>query len=235
MNYLYLLLDGVVLLPPLILSFEQRMNYYRQWIPLFIAILFIGSIFIFSDIVFTKYGIWGFHKNYLIGIFFFGLPFEEVLFFVVVPFASIFIHDSLVFQFPSLRAGKRITVFTSITIVIFSLVVFLTFAGRLYTQFSALLVIITTLIGLKIISLLQHFFISFLINFLPFFLMNSVLTGGFLQSTIVWYNPDHITGLRLYTIPLEDIGYCYGLLLSILLLRKYIMRNIDLRKQVLYV
>jgi lycopene cyclase domain-containing protein len=66
--------------------------------------------------------------------------------------------------------------------------------------------------------ILNRFFISFLIILVPFFIFNGVLTGTFIHEEVVWYNPSEITGIRLLTVPVEDIGYAFSLLLLNLLL-----------------
>lgn len=60
-----------------------------------ISILVVGSIFIIWDVYFTKRGVWDFNRKYLIGLDIFGLPIEEILFFVCIPYACIFTYKSL--------------------------------------------------------------------------------------------------------------------------------------------
>jgi lycopene cyclase domain-containing protein len=86
------------------------------------------------------------------------------------------------------------------------------FYDRLYPMITF------TLLGISWILLKKYkpdfypyFFIVYIIMFFPFFLSNGILTGGFINRSIVNYNPEEIIGLRLYTIPFED--YFYGMLL----------------------
>ena len=43
--------------------------------------------------------------------------------------------------------------------------------------------------------------------------MNGVLTGSFIEEEIVWYNDEANLGMRLGTIPVEDIFYAMFLML----------------------
>ena len=49
-----------------------------------------------------------------------------------------------------------------------------------------------------------------MLGFIP---VNGVLTGYGLENPIVNYNPKDIIGIRLLTIPIEDIGFGFGLFL----------------------
>lgn len=53
---------------------------------------------------------------------------------------------------------------------------------------------------------------------IPFFIVNGILTGTGIQDEIVWYNNSENLGIRIGTIPIEDIGYAFSLLLLNLLL-----------------
>ncbi|MEL7340916.1 MAG: lycopene cyclase domain-containing protein, partial [Bacteroidota bacterium] len=91
--YTYLLLNIGTLLGPFILSFDNKVGYFRRWKALFPAIFLTGLVFIVWDVWFTEMGIWSFNPDYLVGIYFLGLPLEEWLFFLTVPYACVFIYD----------------------------------------------------------------------------------------------------------------------------------------------
>ena len=43
--------------------------------------------------------------------------------------------------------------------------------------------------------------------------MDGILTGTFIEEEVVWYNDEAIMGMRLGTIPVEDIFYAMFLML----------------------
>ena len=99
-KYLYL---GVLLFAisyPLAQSFEHRIRYASQWKYLFPGMGLTAAFFIVWDIWFTQLGVWEFNPTYVLGLFWMDLPLEEWLFFLIVPFASVFIYEVLIYFFP---------------------------------------------------------------------------------------------------------------------------------------
>ncbi len=93
--YIYLYLNIFTILFPFLLSFDKRVQFYKNWKYLFPAMVINALIFIVWDSIFTHHGVWGFNDKYLVGIYLYNLPLEEVLFFVTVPYACVFIYECL--------------------------------------------------------------------------------------------------------------------------------------------
>jgi len=211
---LYLWLHFVTVSFPLIRSFEPRVAYYTRFKALFPAILLTGFFFVVWDVWFTKNGVWGFNNDYLIGWFLFELPLEEWLFFVTVPFASVFIYDCVIYFDKQKQLNFRLSTFSWVAgIVLVALAVL--FIERDYTFYNFLFAGSLLLIhGLILKSrYLGHFFVAYLIHLLPFFLVNGVLTGGVTTDPVVWYNNEENLGIRVWTIPIEDSMYALLLFL----------------------
>ena len=52
--------------------------------------------------------------------------------------------------------------------------------------------------------------------------MNGILTGTGLEEPVVWYNDDENLGIRLLTIPIEDIGYAFTMIFgNVFLIEKF--------------
>jgi lycopene cyclase domain-containing protein len=208
---IYLLLDLGTLLFPLLLSFDRKVAFHRHWPRLFAGIGLIGGGFVIWDILFTRAGVWSFNPQYLIGPAAFGLPLEEYLFFLVVPYACVFIYACLLAYFPPWhRKDKGLNVLPVLGVVL--LMISVIFRDRAYTFWACGL---CGLLCLGIVAFrhrLTHFradlfLVAWAICLLPFFLVNGVLTA----LPVVLYNDAENTGLRLFTIPAEDTFY--GMLL----------------------
>lgn len=226
-NYYYIALDICSFLIPFLFSFERRwMNFIRFWKPFFSAIILVGLFFIIWDIYFAFENVWGFNNEYLIGIWWFKLPLEEWFFFLLIPYASNFIHYSLEYFFPKLELSKNIT--QSITIVLFvmSLGVFTWNLDKIYTVASfglfALLMLFQMLFQWKYA---RRFYLSFIVIYIPFFFVNSALTGSYSDNPVVFYNDTENLGIRIGTMPLEDSFYCFSMLYGSVLVFEFLRKK----------
>jgi len=216
MDSLYLWLNIGSLSVPFLFSFHPRLRFYKRWPYFFPALLVMMAIFLPWDILFTHFGFWGFNNSYLIGAYFLGLPLEEWIFFVCIPYACIFTHYALLELFPNFRLGKRTTNVVYVALVTAMILGLWYYYDRWYTfvNFSYALV----LLGLVYNSdrnLLARFLATYVVILIPFFLVNGALTGFFTETPVVWYNNEENMGIRLGTIPLEDTIYNLGMLLTV--------------------
>ncbi len=202
---------------PFALSFDKKIHFYTRFRPLFIAILPVSSFFLLWDAYFTDNHIWGFTEEHIAKIYLYNLPVEEVLFFFLVPYSCVFIYEVLIGYFPKLNLSVFSTYFSYLFIALGTTLI-LTGIGNWYTisacTISCLLVAYTGLLKQK--KWFPYFSLTFTIALIPFIIVNGVLTGAITENPIVWYSENHIVGIRLITIPIEDLFYNASLLLPII-------------------
>ena len=225
---LYLVLNIASLSIPLLYSFEKRMRFIQWWKQVFLAISITAVIFIVWDVIFTKNGVWGFNDAYLIGVNIINLPLEEWLFFICIPYASIFTHYALKYFFPSIGFNRKVTAMITLSLIVVLLIVITFNFEKAYTFYNYSFLVLILLYSL----VSQHkelpsFYVTFLVILIPFFIVNGILTGSFINDEVVWYNNDENLGIRIGTIPIEDIGYAFNMLfMSIILIETFKKKTI---------
>jgi len=225
---LYLILNIASFIVPFAYSFEKRMHFIRWWKSVFLSISIVGIFFIVWDIIFTQEGVWGFNPDYHLGINLWGLPIEEILFFICIPYASIFIHYAFLYFFENTKLSDKLTKYISIILLISAILVLFYAFPKKYTTVTFSLFILLMVFSLwKKTPVLPRFFITFLIILIPFFLVNGILTGSFIENEVVWYNNDENLNIRLFTIPVEDAVYAFNMLYPSILLIEFFKKKFN--------
>ncbi|GAB5464790.1 MAG: hypothetical protein Kapaf2KO_02260 [Candidatus Kapaibacteriales bacterium] len=209
MKLTYLVLMLFTLLGPLAMSFEKQIRFREKWLDFFKAVILPAFFFIVWDIVFTSKGIWSFNPAYYLGLEIFLLPLEEWLFFIIVPFAAIFVIEVVGFF---IDTEKINSLAISLAICVLLLALAILYYDRLYTvtTFSMLIITIVYYEFVHRASWLSQFYIGYAVVGIGFLIINGVLTS----LPVVEYNDAKNMGFRIFTIPFED--YFYGMLLIIL-------------------
>ena len=209
MKYTYLLINFLTVLFPVLLSFDKNVRFYHSWKFIWPGMAITGFIFLFWDVLFTINGVWSFNADRIIGLNFMELPLEEILFFLTVPFACLFIYACLN-HYVKWQIGDKITHIITNLLIVLSLAAVFYYYDRLYTlvTFSLLLVLLAALqYGFKV-KWLNRFYLTYLVALIPFYIVNGLLTS----IPVVLYNDLENVALRVGTIPLEDHFYCMAML-----------------------
>lgn len=214
-KYLYLTINLSAFIVPFLASFYSKAPFYKKWKHLSIAILATATLFVVWDEVFTEAGIWGFNPRYIMGIYIGSLPLEEVLFFICIPYACVFTYFALThlvekdYLFPHQEL-------ISSGLVIVLLVMGMYYFERKYTGVT--FVLLGLFMAFQMLKLrpryMGRFYFAFGFILVPFFIVNGILTGTGIDQEVVWYNNHENLGIRLGTIPIEDVFY--GLLLILM-------------------
>ena len=213
-HYTYFLILAAAVAGPLALSFDKKVAFYKKWKYLFLPVFIPALLYIGWDIYFTSKDVWSFNNEYVTGVKLLNLPVEEILFFFIVPYCCIFIYECIRSYFPRLKNKKqadRLLWLLATTLLITGII----FYDKYYTSWTFIL----TAVFIGIIYLFRNFFkafdavsfaIAYLVILIPFLIVNGFLTS----IPVVLYNDAENLGIRIYTIPFEDVFY--GMLLVLM-------------------
>lgn len=208
-HYTYLLINIFTIVPPLLMSFDKKVAFYKNWKFLFPSIFFTAVVFIIWDIFKTALGVWDFNPKYLIGIYIVNLPIEEWMFFFTIPYAVMFIYECLIAYFKDIfyRPAPYITIVVLLLLLAGSVFYY----DRIYTIITfpftfVFLLIHHFVLGRKVAG---KFWFTYFVHLIPFLIVNGILTA----LPVVTYNDAENIGCRIFTIPVEDTIYSMLLLL----------------------
>ncbi len=210
----YLYLNLAIIAFPLLFSFEKRIRFYAKLKPLTAALLLIGLLFVGWDVFATYRGHWSFNPIYVNETTFMGLPLEEILFFVTVPYSCLFVFDSILYFVGDERlfSPKKWISFTIGALITLSAVVFY---GKEYTVLAiisvGLTVLFVSIVDVKLFSS-RVYWIYTCLTLTLFLIFNYILTS----TPVVLYSQNAITGFRITTIPIEDFLFNYSMLTNYL-------------------
>lgn len=226
MKFTYALILFFTVIICLIASFDRRIKFNQHFSAFLKAAIVVAIPFIAWDVYFTAKGVWWFNTDYTMGLNIAGLPLEEMLFFIFIPFSCVFTFYTIdkYYKWNVLSGFNNILVFVSV--IVLSVVALLN-TDKIYTLVTAV-VTIATLIYLHFIARSEWITkasVVFTILMLGFFPVNGILTGSFIENPIVNYNPNDFLGIRMFTIPIEDAVYGYSQFLLVLYFFKQFQRK----------
>lgn len=229
MSY-YLWINLLALSVPMLVTFDKRLKFYRNWKYLFPAIIGTMLIFVPWDAGKTSLGVWGFNPEHLQGIYLFNLPVEEWMFFIAIPYACMFTYHSFEYLIRKDYLAPFAQPFT-LFIIALLLVVAAFNPERWYTfiTFVSTAIFLTLHLFVFKSTYLGRFYMMYFATLIPFFLVNGALTGMFTPEPVVWYNDTRNLGIRLGTIPIEDAVYGLFMLLLNTTIYEW-LRKRDLQK-----
>lgn len=209
-QYTYALILFFTIIICFISSFDKRLLFNQHFGTFIKAAILVAIPFIAWDVWFTSKGVWWFNTDYTLGIVIAGLPIEEWLFFICIPFSCVFTYYCFdkFFKLNWLSGFNNMIVFA--TVIVCALVALL-HHDKIYTLVTALATMLTV-IYLHFIARadwISKASLVYTVLMLGFFPVNGILTGTGLESPIVNYNPKDFLGIRMLTIPIEDAVYGY--------------------------
>jgi lycopene cyclase domain-containing protein len=214
-HFTYFAILALSLAGPLLLSFDKKVAYYKQWKYLLPAITIAAIPYLVWDSYFTYLQVWQFNTTYIYGPSYFLLPIEEWLFFIIVPFCCMFIYECIRNYFTAIAKqqwGKyvlgAIGCILFIAGIIYHQKIYTAYTFIFCSAFIACLFIFKQFFKAFNASL---FLVSYTVILIPFLIVNGFLTA----MPILTYNNLQNLAIRLFTIPFEDVFYGMLLLLII--------------------
>jgi len=219
----YFYLNMAIIAFPLVFSFERRMRFYSKIKPLLISLLVVGIFFVGWDVFATHRGHWAFNPSYVHEMRFWGLPVEELLFFLTVPYSCIFVFNSISYFFED---SKLFTLRKRLSLGLGVLITFSAFSffSREYT-FLAVLSVGLTVLFVSLVNLelfcSKTYWTYVGLTLVLFAIFNYVLTS----LPVVQYSSNAITGFRVITIPIEDFLFNFSMLTNYLTVYLWASKN----------
>jgi lycopene cyclase domain-containing protein len=210
MTWEYLIFNSIIVSGPLALSFEKGVNYLSKWGYAFASIFLALIPFIIWDALVTGRH-WWFNDLYITGIKILGLPLEEWMFFITVPFAVLFIWEIMITKTGNPVNSGLSFINTLFLLMIIPAGIFL-LAGKEYTAIAFLVLAVSGSLDLILktqILARPNTYIYLTIVFL----LNMIFNGYLTSRPIVLYDAAYQMNFRIFTIPFEDILYGFGLIL----------------------
>ncbi len=223
-KYTYFVVNFFTLIFPLLFSFTKWFDFKSTWKYYLPGNIIIAIIYLIWDIFYTYLGVWGFEFKFTLGLKIYNIPIDEVFFFICTPYACIFTYYCLKkFVFNKLKLD--FSYLWIVSTIFYMLIAFLNFP-KLYTSAAFFSCAIASIIAYysKLISVV-YFYIFYSIIVIPFIICNGILTGSFLNRTVVYYNDTENLGIRILTIPLDDVFYGMALILFHVLFYEYLIKR----------
>lgn len=214
MKSAYLLVEFASVAFPLAFTLSARFGFGADWKKAWAAVCLSAIPFAAWDIGFTGAGVWSFNPEFVLGPSLFGLPLEEYLFFLAIPYSCLFIYGQFrrsgVFRTGRFRRRneERIALIW-LVLALGLLLVAVMNGGRLYTV-SVCLLGAAAAGGLSVFRprFSAPLMAAVAAQSVPFLIVNGILTA----LPVFNYDPGAILGVRIGTIPVEDAIYSFVML-----------------------
>ena len=200
----YLIFNIIVFAGPLLFGAMRPFYFINRWKYTIVPILIPAIFFLIWDSIVAD-SHWHFNDKYVLGITFFNLPIEEILFFISVPFACLFTWEMIIRR----SEVKELMWINKIRRYLYLLIpigIWFFISGKHYTglatSFLGLAVLLDQLLNTNIISQ-KRFYLYLLLVLLFTLIFNGYLTW----RPIVTYGAQYQLDFRIFTIPIEDFVY----------------------------
>jgi lycopene cyclase domain-containing protein len=222
-NYWYLLaLFGLFGLT-MFLFLKKTIVFVMEFKYMLPAIIFSGAIFILFNSRLLETGLIEFNPGFILGKRLYYLPIEEwvYLFIICILSFSVYLHVSAKYE----KLGKT-NLFIVISAVLLAGFVFVAWTTRdilipFFISFLLAIYLAYTLFRKRFNQHLGKFYISYLFTLAPFLIIRVFVNS----LPVIIYNNEYIFGIRLFNMPVEELGYLFLLMLINITIFEYLRNN----------
>ena len=210
MKFEYLLFNLIVTTGPIVFQLNHQIKHISKWRLKLITNGIVMIPYIIWDALVTG-SHWWFNETYTLDFRLFGLPIEEWLFFVTVPFGCLLVWETL----PDAKLSRQLRSLRYIRRVLYAAMpvgIWVFSTGKQYTGLVlccfGVVGLADTFLGTDL--LLQSKTYAYLAIVSGLIL---VFNGYLTARPVVLYGEAYQMGYRILTIPIEDFGYGFTLML----------------------
>ena len=211
MKYEYLLFNLVVIIGPVASQLSRQIRQVSRWrLKLLVSGIAMIPYVIWDALVAGSH--WWFNEAYTLNFRLLGLPIEEWLFFITVPFGCLLVWETLPQTDSWLARSRSLRYVRTVLYAALPIGVWVFSAGKQYTGLVlfcfGLVGLLDTLLGVDLLLRPKtYLYLAIVCGLILVF--NGYLTG----RPVVLYGEAYQIGFRVLTIPLEDFGYGLTLML----------------------
>lgn len=207
----FLLINLVVIAIPIVFSFFKEVKI--NWGALALSIVAIGSGFMLRNLYMVRHQLLDFNPDLILGVKFAGLPIEEIAFFIIFPYAFLFIYKWIENKYANYRP-VQFTYFVSLIVTVISILLALFYYDRPYSllTFGSFAIVNGIVYFAYSPKWYPTFLIAFLFIMFPYFLIDGTITILQLDNIAI-YSESAVIGTYIFSIPLEDLFNFYLLFL----------------------
>ncbi len=222
-NYWYLLVLLLLAGVTLFLFMKKTIVLVTEFKYMLPAIVFTGAIFILFNNRLLETGITEFNTNYLLGKKLYNLPVEEWIYLIIISLLSFSVYLLVSAKFENL---KKTNLFIFISVVLLIGISYVAWSTRdklipFFISFLLAIYLAYTLFRKRFYPHLAKFYISYLIVAIPFLCLRAIVNS----LPILIYKNEHIFGIRLFNMPVEEFAYLFLLMLINITIFEYLRNN----------
>ncbi len=211
MKFEYLLFNLVIIVGPVVSRFSRQIRHVSRWrLKLLVSGIVMIPYIIWDAIVTGSH--WWFNEAYTLDFRLLGLPIGEWLFFLTVPFGCLLVWETLPHADSWLVQLKFLRYIRAVLYAALPIGVWIFSTGRQYTGLILLCLGLVGLVDMLLnVNLLLQPKTYLYLGIVSVLIL--VFNGYLTARPVVLYGEAYQSGYRIFTIPIEDFGYGFTLML----------------------